>query len=190
LNYKSSFALSTAFLLSLSALPARAASPDANLTINISGTLDPKISGSDPAGAAGHAGALVITASESLRPTKKTKTSVTYTLPKGAVKATVAGSTYKTTKPSTMTIKIPAKGSDEIILKGTVTIDSITATIVGTVQLANGSYSKSILSHPTTFSPSPQNLTAATTKTGPGSKVQYTVLGGATLLGLSGTASN
>lgn len=44
--------------------------------------------------------------------------------------------------------------------------------------------------HPPPFSPSPQTLTAATTASGPGSKIKYTFLGSTTVLGLNGTASD
>jgi hypothetical protein len=59
----------------------------------------------------------------------------------------------------------------------------------GTIFLQPGSWNKTVLKHMTAFSPSPQNITAATSATGPGSKLEYT-FGGATVLGLTGTASS
>ena len=61
-----------------------------------------------------------------------------------------------------------------------------------TASLAKGSFTSDVLKHPTRFTPSPQILTAATTASGPGSKVQYTdaSTNATAVFGISGTASN
>jgi hypothetical protein len=63
------------------------------------------------------------------------------------------------------------------------------APIKGTIYLKPGSWHKTVLEHMRAFSPSPQDLTAATSRTGPGSKLSYSYEG-TTTLGLSGTASS
>jgi len=163
--------------------------PDATLTITITGTLSPVLSGPDPLKADGHSGMLKVMASESLSPTKKTAYSATYTLPAGAMSVVINGTTYKTTGPSTMKIALGA-GSDTVVVAATVHESIFTATVKGTAVLKKGSFPASVLTHPTTFQPTPQHLTAAATATGPGSKVQYTALGSTTVLGLTGAASD
>lgn len=59
----------------------------------------------------------------------------------------------------------------------------IKATVAGTAILQKGSFHSAVLTHPTGFHPTPQDLAA-------GSKVQYTALGSTTVLGLEGTASD
>jgi hypothetical protein len=170
--------------------PLLAASPDTTVNMTFSGTLGPILSGSDPLGGNGQIGSIMVAASESLKPTKKTTTSATYTLPVGAITVVIGGTTYGSPKTSTMKISIPASGPDTIVITTSVTEFGISGTVVGTASLAKGSFSKTVLSHPTTFKPSPQTLTSATTAGGPGSQVKYTVFGGTTVLGFAGTASN
>jgi hypothetical protein len=179
------FSVLIAALCPLWAQPA----PDTTLTITIAGTLGPVLSGSDPLKADGHSGTLKVMASESLSPTKKTASSATYTLPAGAMSVVIDGATYKTTGPSKMTIILGA-GSDTVVLAATVEKLGIKATVSGTAVLKKGSFPASVLTHPTTFQPTPQHLTAATTASGTGSKVQYTALGSTTILGLTGSASD
>ena len=129
--------------------------------------------------------------SESLSPTKTTATSATYTLPPGAITLTFEPPTYTTTSASSMKITLPAKGPDVLVLTAIVKGDDLTVSVVGTIDLKHGSFPASVLlDHPTPFKPSPQTLTAATSTTGTGSKLQYTFLGSPTVLGLSGTASD
>jgi hypothetical protein len=78
-----------------------------------------------------------------------------------------------------------------MVFTAKMSVDHIKATIVGTASLAKGSFTSTVTKHPHKFTPSPQTLTAASTAGGPGSQVKYTsVVGGTTVLGLSGTASN
>ena len=154
------------------------------LTITIKGTLGPILSGSDPLGANGKAGRLEIKASESLKPTKHTSNSATYTLPAGAVTVTVGSEKFQTSSKSTMVVKLTSKANIlTLIADGP---DNVQVT--GTAYLKTGSWTTAVLKHPTTFTPSPQKLTAAKTANGPGSKVSYNFFG-TTVLGLNGTAS-
>lgn len=159
------------------------------LTIIINGTLGPILSGSDPIGGDGQSGTVTIMASESLSPTKHTKTSATYTLPAGAITANVGGETFTSTSPAKMTIKL-AKKADTLTLIFASSIDGFSFTITDTTTLEAGSWTTAVLEHPEVFTPSPQTLTAAKSAAGPGSKFEYTFGGAATVLGVDGTASN
>ena len=159
------------------------------LTITINATLGPVLSGSDPIGANGQSGTVTIMASESLSPTKHTKTSATYTLPAGAITANVAGEVFTNSSPAKMTIKL-AKKADTLTLTFASSIDGFSFTITDTTTLEAGSWTTAVLEHPEVFAPSPQTLTAAKSATGKGSKFEYTVEGEATVLGVNGTASN
>jgi carbon monoxide dehydrogenase subunit G len=164
--------------------------PDTTLSISIVGTVGPVLSGSDPLGANGGSGSLLVVASESLSPTSTTTDSATYTLPPGAITVSFSGTTLTTTSSSKMKITLPAKGKDTIVLTATVKESGVPVTVVGTAALQHGSFPSSVLTHPAPFSPSPQTLTAATSATGPGSKIKYTFLGSTTVLGFSGSASD
>ena len=159
------------------------------LTITINGTLGPILSGSDPIGADGQSGTVTIMASESLSPTKHSKTSATYTLPAGAITAIVGGQTFTSGSPAKMTIKL-AKKADTLTLTFASSIDGFSFTITDTTTLETGSWTTAVLEHPEVFAPSPQTLTAAKSATGPGSKFEYTFEGAATVLGVDGTASS
>jgi len=161
-------------------------------TINmvISGTLGPVLSGSDPLGGNGQSGSINVAVSESLKPTSRSGSTVTYTLPPGAITVVIGGTTYGSPNNSTMKITAPASGSDVVVLSTKVTYHGISGTVVGTAYLANKSFSNTVFTHPVPFKPSPQPLTAATSATGPGSKVKYTIFGSSTVLGFAGTASN
>jgi hypothetical protein len=102
---------------------------------------------------------------------------------------TVGSNQFQTKTNSTMIVQL-TKSADILTLIASGSIDGINLKITGTAYLQAGSWKKTVLKHPTTFSPSPQNLTAATKSNGPGSKVKYTVFGSNTVLGLSGSASN
>jgi hypothetical protein len=160
------------------------------LSINVKGTVGAVLSGSDPLGASGGSGQLTVTASESLTPTSTTATSATYTLPPGAITGTVSGITFTTTSNSTMKMIFPATGPDYLVLIAVIKEFGVNIQVVGTANLKHGSYTSAVLLHPTTFTPSPQKLTSATTATGPGSKIKYTFLGSTTVLGFSGYAAN
>jgi len=159
------------------------------LTITIDGTLGPILSGSDPIGANGQSGTVTIMASESLSPTKHTKTSATYTLPAGAITANVGGTIFSSTSPAKMTIKL-AKKADTLTLIFASSVDGFSFTITDTTALAPGSWTPAVMENPGVFTPSPQTLTAAKSATGPGSKFKYTFEGSATVLGVDGTASS
>ena len=92
--------------------------------------------------------------------------------------------------PTTLQYSFPAAGPDTMVLTSTVSVSGIDGTVVGS-HLAKASFTTAVLKHPQRFKPSPQNLTSATTASGPGSKIKYTVpLLGSTVLGLTGKASN
>jgi len=157
-----------------------------NLTITLTGTLGPLLRGSDPLSANGQTGTIVITASESLKPTKTTPTSATYTLPSGSVLINVAGIAFPSTQPSTMIVELTSTAD---ILKVTAA-GPLSAVVTAKAYLAPGSWPKSALQHPTAFSPSPQNLTPAAAANGSGSVIKYVFLNSKTELGITGTASN
>ncbi len=163
----------------------------ANITYNISGTLAPVLSGSDPLGANGETGVLTAVVSSTLVPTSKTQTSATYTLPVGAISVVIGGTTYGTTGTSTLKYSFPPAGPDTMVFTASIMVDGLKGTVVGTASLAKGSFKGAVTKHPTKFTPSPQTLTAATKAGGPGSQIKYSnALLGSTVLGLAGTASN
>jgi hypothetical protein len=156
------------------------------LTITLNGTLGPILSGSDPLGLNGQSGTVTVMASESLSPKAHTSTSATYKLPAGAITVVAGSNKFTTTSPSKMIVRLMS------------TADTLTLIVAGpsglmvtdTTFLKTGSWTTAVLKHPTVFKPSPQKLTSATTATGPGCKVKYTIFGGTTVLGFHGTGSN
>ena len=189
MHVRRSVLFSTVLLLAICAL-LTGASPATTVTMTFSGTLGPVLSGSDPLGANGQMGTITAQVNESLNPTSKTSTSVTYTLPKGALSIIISGTTYSTPSTTAMKINVPAKGPVVVSFTTTVTYHGLKGTAVGTASLAHGSFPSSIFTHPAPFTPTTQNLTAATSAKGAGSKVSYTVFGGTTVLGLTGTATD
>jgi len=156
------------------------------LTITIKGTIEPILSGSDPLGLDGKSGVVTLMASESLSPTSHTSTSATYKLPAGAITVTAGGKKFTTKSPSKMIIKLTSTADTlTLILTGP---DS--AVVTDTTYLKANSWTTAVLKHPGVFSPSPQKLTSATTASGPGCKVKYTVFGSTTVLGFHGTGSS
>ena len=160
--------------------------PAKTLSIVVKGTLGPVLSGSDPLGLNGESGKVAIKASESLSPTKHTSNSATYKLPAGAITLTFGSEKYKTTSASTMTVTLTST-ADTLTVSAT---GPDGAQVTSLAYLKTGSWTNAVLKHPTTFTPSPQKLTAAKSDNGPGSKVSYTIFGSKTVLGLSGTASS
>ena len=156
------------------------------LTIVIKGTLGPILSGSDPLGLNGDSGQLTLKASESLKPIAHTAHSATYKLPAGAITMTAGSNKFTTNTPSKMTITL-GSSADILTLKAAGP-DGLMLT--DTSYLKTGSWTTAVLKHPTTFKPSPQTLTPAKTANGAGSKLSYTIFGGTTVLGFSGTISN
>jgi len=162
----------------------------ASITYTISGTVGPVLSGSDILGANGKSGSVTAVIGPLRVPTSHTKTSATYKLPAGAVTVSLGGKSY-TAKASKLKYTFPAAGPDTMVFTAPITVDGLSGTVVGTASLAKGSFTSLVTKHPHKFTPSPQPLTAATTAGGPGSQVQYTApIGGTTVLGLTGTATN
>lgn len=156
------------------------------LTIVIKGKLGPILSGSDPLGLDGQSGKLTLKASESLKPIAHTSHSATYKLPAGAITVTAGSNKFTTNSPSKMTISL-GSSADILTLKAAGPSGLM---LTDTSYLKTGSWTTAALKHPTTFSPSPQKLTPAKTANGPGSKLSYTIFGGNTVLGFTGTISN
>ncbi len=141
------------------------------LTITIKGTIEPILSGSDPLGLDGKSGVVTLLASESLSPTSHTSTSATYKLPAGAITVTAGGKKFTTKSPSKMIIKLTSTADTlTLILTG-----PESAVVTDTTYLKANSWTTAVLKHPGVFSPSPQKLTSATTASGPGCKVKYTI---------------
>lgn len=156
------------------------------LTITIKGTIEPILSGSDPLGLDGKSGVVTLMASESLSPTSHTSTSATYKLPAGAITVTAGGKKFTTKSPSKMIIKLTSTADTlTLILTG-----PESAVVTDTTYLKTNSWTTAVLKHPGVFSPSPQKLTSATTASGPGCKVKYTIFGSTTVLGFHGTGSS
>jgi len=156
------------------------------LTITIKGTIEPILSGSDPLGLDGKSGVVTLMASESLSPTSHTSTSATYKLPAGAITVTAGGKKFTTKSPSKMIIKLTSTADTlTLILTG-----PESAVVTDTTYLKANSWTTAVLKHPGVFSPSPQKLTSATTASGPGCKVKYTIFGSTTVLGFHGTGSS
>ena len=165
-----------------------AASPTTHtLTISIKGTLGPILSGSDPLGLDGKSGTVTVLASESLSPTKHTANSATYTLPPGAIKVTAGSNKFTTKSPAKMIITLTSSAD---ILTLIVTDMKNGLVVTDTTFLQAGSWTTAVLKHPGVFKPSPQNLTSATTGSGPGCKVKYLIFGSTTVLGFNGTGSS
>ena len=156
------------------------------LTITIKGTIEPILLGSDPLGLDGKSGVVTLLASESLSPTSHTSTSATYKLPAGAITVTAGGKKFTTKSPSKMIINLTSTADTlTLILTG-----PQSAMVTDTTYLKANSWTTAVLKHPGVFSPSPQKLTSATTASGPGCKVKYTVFGSTTVLGFHGTGSS
>ena len=161
-----------------------------NIVYTVTGTLGPVLSGSDPLGANGQSGTLTASISPSAVPKSTTTNSATYSVPQGAVQVIIGGTTYTTSGAATIKYIFSSTTPCKIIITATVKVLGISGTVVGTAQLAKNSFTTSIKTHPTKFTPSPQTLKPATTAGGSGSQVKYTALGSSTVLGLSGSASN
>jgi hypothetical protein len=166
------------------------------LTLTVSGTLGPVLSGNDRWELNGRPVVLTITTSESLSPLERNTHAVEYQLTPSDVAATVSGTPFSGYSTPTSTGPIVAAvftpEADIGVLSGVLQNDISTfafAQIRGTIFLKPGSWNKTVLEHITAFSPSPQNITAATSPTGPGSKLEVDT-GGATIYGLTGTASS
>jgi len=179
--------LTLSIICALAICPLLASSPAATtLTVTITGTLGPVLSGSDPLGANGQSGMLTITANEGLSPTNVTKASAQYDLPPAAISVALGSFHYVSTTRSRMMVKLTKTADILTVVAG----GPLASTVVGTFYLAPGSWNKSVLTHPATFQPSPQTLTAASAAGGAGSQIKYTVTGSSSVLGLTGSASS
>lgn len=159
--------------------------PVGTLTITVSGKLGPVLSGIDTLGLNGTSAVLTLTASESLSPVRRQAGAASYSIPTGAVSFVDGPLSGASTAPSKIAAVRTSRAADVGELKTTIAVTALT----GTIYLAPGSWTQAVLMHPLAFTPSPQNITAATTATGPGSKVQYTFLGNTVVLGITGAAS-
>ncbi len=156
------------------------------LKITIKGKIGPILSGSDPLGLDGEKGSVEVVASESLSPTSQSGSSVTYTLPAGAITVKSGKEEFKTDSPSTMTIDLT--DSADVLTLIAAGPDGLMVT--STTYLEADSWTTGVFTHPETFTPSPQDLTSASSAGGPGCQIEYVIEGITTVLGFSGTASN
>jgi hypothetical protein len=167
------------------------------LTLTVTGTLGPVLSGPDRFGLDGRPVVFTITTSESLPPFMRKGSAVEYQPPISDVSATVAGIGFVPLvlsgfPPLTLAAALTPTADIGIVsgvFSNTNDGGAGFSPVRGTIFLEPGSWNKTVLKHMTAFSPSPQNLTAAASATGPGSKLEYN-FGGATVLGLTGTASS
>ena len=174
-----------ALIVGLLPLAAQVA-PDATLTVAVTGTLGPVLSGSDPLQTSGHTGSLTLMALESMAPTKTSDNSAVYTVPPGAITDVIGLQSFTSTTPGKLIVTLTPTAD---IL--TVIYNSRQNTVTTLIAyLAPGSWSSAVMMHPMPFSPSPQNLLSATVAGGPGSQMSYTYQGTTTVLGLAGTISN
>ena len=159
------------------------------LTLTLEGTAGPVLSGSDIAGFNGKSATATLLLNEALVPKKATATTASYKIPAGAVTLVVGTKSYTNSSPGKMAISLTNAG-DFLTLTYAFSLSGIPVTIVETSKLAKNSWTTAVLMHPGTFSPSPQNLTAAATASAKGSKIQYTAEGFTCVLGINGAASS
>jgi len=159
------------------------------LTIVLDGTAGPVLAGSDIAGLNGKSATATLLLNETISPKSQTATSATYRIPAGAVTLVVGSKTYENASPGRMKISL-GKTAEILTLTYVFSLSGLPVTVVETSYLAKNSWTSAVLTHPGSFSPSPQDLTAAATASGKGSKLQYTVEGFTCVLGISGTASS
>ena len=158
------------------------------LTLTLTGTTGPVLSGSDVAGLNGKSATATLLLNEALSPKKQTATSAIYKIPAGAVTLVVGTKTYTNSSPGRMSIVLASSG-DYLTLTYAFSLSGFPVTVVETSKLAKNSWTTAVLMHPGTFSPSPQELTAATASA-KGSTLQYNVEGFNCELGINGTASS
>jgi len=167
--------LLTVFVLGLAPMLAQ------NLTITLNGTLGPIQSGSDPLGANGATATATFTVSTTANPISSTATSATYRLPAGAVTATLSnGISFTSTAAWKMKVTLAAT-HDRLVCSGP---GPLGTTVSATSYMRHNSWTNGVLTHPTAFTPTPQNLRP------PRSTLKYTLAGSSTVLGFTGTISN
>jgi len=165
--------------------------PGSTLTITLSGTAGPVLSGSDLGHVNGDSATVSILVSEKASPIAHTTNSATYKIPAGAITVTFNGANHQSTAPGRMKISLTKKG-DILTVTGAFSLNGFPITVVDTSRLAKNSWTTAVLTHPGPFTPSPQNLKPATTASGPGSKIKYTItsFNQTTVLGITGTATS
>jgi len=131
----------------------------------------------------------MIATSESSSPAGHRAHAASYEVAVGGVSITVNGSPFLISTPSKVAAVLTSF-ADIGVVSATVGSSPIAVPFTGTVYLEPGSWKQSVPMHPRAFSPSLQNIAAATSATGPGSKPQYTFEGSTTILGITGTASS
>jgi len=129
-----------------------------------------------------------LAAQRSAEPEEANRTSAIYKIPAGAVTLVVGTKTYTNSSPGRMSIVLASSG-DYLTLTYAFSLSGFPVTVVETSKLAKNSWTTAVLMHPGTFSPSPQELTAATASA-KGSTLQYNVEGFNCELGINGTASS
>jgi hypothetical protein len=168
--------LLTIFVLALAPMLAQ------TVTITLAGTLGPvENGGPDPLSLNGFGLDATITISTSATPLSSTATSVTYRLPAGSV--AVPGLGFSNTKPWKMKITLAAT-HDTLVLSGPGPTLGAPTTVTATSYMKKNSFTTAVLKHPTSFTPSPQNLKP------PRSTLKYTFDGSVTILGFTGTISD
>jgi hypothetical protein len=167
-------------VLALGFVPLLAQGPDTTLTITLNGNLT-LISGSDCFGLNGTTATASAQISETSTPISTTSNSATYKIPAGGISASAGTLTFTSMKPWKMKVTLGA-AHDTLVLSGP---GPLSSTVRATSTMKKGSWTTAVLTNPTPFSPSPQQLTS------PGSKLQYTLsLCGTTVLGFNGPISN
>jgi hypothetical protein len=132
--------------------------PPSTVVFTLDDKLGPIIKGKDPLHLNGSGGSATASISASATPTVSTATSATYSLPAGAVQATLGGLTFANTAPWTLTIKLGAS-SDTLVLSGP---GPDGTAFTSTSSLAAQSFPPSALINPAPFSPPQQDLTSPT----------------------------
>jgi hypothetical protein len=164
--------------------------PGSTLTMVLKGTAGPVLAGSDIADLDGETATATLRVSEAISPRTQTATTATYRIPAGAVTLVVGGTTYTNESPGRMKISLD-KTADVMTLTYVFEYGgSLPVTVVETSYLAKGSWTSDVLTHPASFSPSPQALKAAAAASKAGSKIEYTVEGETSVLGIRGTATS
>ena len=173
--------LSLLMPFTLCLVPLLAQNPHTTLMITLTGTLGPVISGADPLAGNGSIATVTAMIKESAAPRLSTANSIRYTLPAGAVTATLgSGLSFNNTSPWTMNI-LRRPAHDVLVLGGAGPL-GMTFSVTSLIPAA--SWGPTVAAHPTTFASSPQRLTM------PDSRLQYTSGGLPTVLGFTGAVSN
>ena len=174
-------------VLALGLCSLQAASPDANIVYNLNGTLGPNLNGGpDCLGGLNAMATASATASSTLTPTSTGTGTATYTLPAGAITASVGTITFTSTAPWSMKYTLSST-KNTLTLSGPGPLGS-SVTAVST--LVAGSFPKTVLGptghpRPLVSSHSPQNLTS------PSSVLSYSLPGcSVTKLGFTGTIAS